>query len=239
MCPRSCGGCDKHDDSRPSDRKIAQQRAREFHDLHCDSDTICDLPGMPPLLSNTKPNNCVERRALRSTQGSTWITPRERAFMHMADGIILLAGGMATLVILNFGIDQLGPRQMSSTADATARCCPTAHRRIIQQWLPTNIRCPDLASFLVAVLTYTAVGIFHLAEPPPRWADCGLIAIMTTLVAGICLPVGFSAIISGVIVSGFFSLVCSKRIEWFASATPGRERGPTSTTVDKASHETR
>jgi len=193
---------------------------------------------MPPLLSNTKPNDCVERRALRSTQGSTWITPRERAFMHVADGVSILAGGMATLVILNFGIDQLGPRQMSSTADATARCCPTAHRQIIQQWLPTNIRCPDLASFLVAVFTYTAVGIFHLAQPPPRWADCGLIAIITTLVVGICLPVGFHAIISGVIISGFLSLVCSKSIEWFASATLGRERGPISTNVKKAPLET-
>ncbi len=88
--------------------------------------------------------------------------------------------------------------------------------------LPQTFRCPSLPVYLVALAIYSAAGIFHLARPPRFWADCGLVAVAASVLAGAWFS-SRAVVVDGFVVGGLLSLVCCYVIEWFTRGCRGGE----------------
>ena len=138
-------------------------------------------------------------------------------FTYIADAASILAGVIATLIILNFNY-----------ANTT---CPTSenHHHWLSHFtifldhhhlLPESFRCPDLQSYVIAMSTYTAVGIFHLLQPPRYWPAFGLLAIFVSVFAGSWF--GIQSMLDFLILGGFMSLLCSKFHEFARSGKQPR-----------------
>jgi hypothetical protein len=70
--------------------------------------------------------------------------------------------------------------------------------------------------------TYTAAGVFHLLRPPRFWVDLGLVAALTSVLAGVWFS-SLAVIVDGFILGGFISLVSARALEWLTRACRGAE----------------
>jgi hypothetical protein len=77
--------------------------------------------------------------------------------------------------------------------------------------LSLGLGWPSFPLYLAAIWAYFAVGIYHLVRRPRYWTDCGLLAVIGSILTGAWL--GRRAMVDNLIVGAFLSLVCSKAIE--------------------------
>ncbi|KAK1756485.1 hypothetical protein QBC47DRAFT_187084 [Echria macrotheca] len=137
------------------------------------------------------------------------------------DGLLAcltVAGLPAAWILLNFNQSH-GKCPAPDTTDGRwlMRLPMTNH-------LPHVIKCPSLPIYILAFLTYSAVGIIHLTNSPRYWPHCGLLAIITSVAVGTWL--GPEAMLDSVILGGSLSLLCAKAAELFVDSRP---RGPADT----------
>jgi hypothetical protein len=151
-----------------------------------------------------------------------------------ADCASILAGGWATVVIHNFNQSpgKLDTQPLPPTAQITLpeiinltfsarETCPHPFETD-DRWpkalalptspsLPCALGYPSVPVYFLALSTYSAAGVFQLLVRQPKyWAECGLLAILASLLAGVLH--GGRAMLDALILGGGLSLLCCKAI---------------------------
>lgn len=124
-----------------------------------------------------------------------------------ADCASILAGGWATVVIHNFNQSPETCPHPFETDDRwpKALALPTSPS------LPCALGYPSVPVYFLALSTYSAAGVFQLLVRQPKyWAECGLLAILASLLAGVLH--GGRAMLDALILGGGLSLLCCKAI---------------------------
>ncbi|KAH8909359.1 hypothetical protein BR93DRAFT_924366 [Coniochaeta sp. PMI_546] len=139
--------------------------------------------------------------------------------LRTMDWCSILLGGLASVAIINFH---------SSSSPGMCSQPETDPRRLMElPWnghLSQSLRCPSFPQYLAAIWAYSAMGLYHLVRRPPHWVDCGLLAVIGSILTGAWF--GKRAMVDALIMGGFLSLVCSKAIEAII------DRRSTATTAD-------
>jgi len=150
-----------------------------------------------------------------------------RVAVGVGDLAIVVAGGLATVVILNFN-QTLGEFHVScgpvlSTPNMCLQIltgtCPAI--REDHRWpmaLPLfkhqtrSLRCPSSSLYMVSILIYSAAGVSQVVREPKYWTESGLVAVLFSLVVGAVY--GVQLMVDALVVGGSLSLICCKTIVW-------------------------
>ncbi|KAK0711865.1 hypothetical protein B0H67DRAFT_302033 [Lasiosphaeris hirsuta] len=125
--------------------------------------------------------------------------------MAVLDWGSFCAGGAATLVIIYYGRAVAAGEQACSGPEAS-HSWPIPLSLVGH--LAKSLSCPSLLLYMAASCIYMAVGLLHMCRPPRYWADCGIVALITSLLIGALF--GSRAMLEALIAGGFLSLLCCK-----------------------------
>ncbi|KAK4205732.1 hypothetical protein QBC40DRAFT_270773 [Triangularia verruculosa] len=121
------------------------------------------------------------------------------------DWCTIVAGGLAAFVMVSFlsPLDQLPVYGLDLERFIQIFGSSDLFRALLER--------PNLVAYVVAVLVYSAAGIYHLVHKPRYWADFGLMAIICSVFMGSWL--GRQAMVNTLILGALLSLVCAKMYE--------------------------
>ncbi|KAM7214265.1 hypothetical protein V8F06_010382 [Rhypophila decipiens] len=95
--------------------------------------------------------------------------------------------------------------------------------RYWNQYLPDILVCPRWPVYLLAMSTYSAVGIYHLVYRQPRyWAESGLPVMLVSIILGSWY--GVRAMFNSLILGAFLSLLCCKILDWALQSRANKHR---------------
>ncbi|KAK4208342.1 hypothetical protein QBC37DRAFT_392108 [Rhypophila decipiens] len=154
-----------------------------------------------------------------------------RIATNIFDGAIIMVGGVPTLAILKFNenlgkcplpeglftwktILQVYKDYIDKEAEVLDVLSHGWHLllRYWNQYLPDILVCPRWPVYLLAMSTYSAVGIYHLVHRQPRyWAESGLLVMMVSIILGSWY--GVPAMFNSLVLGAFLSLLCCKILD--------------------------
>ncbi|KAL2201181.1 hypothetical protein P885DRAFT_56598 [Corynascus similis CBS 632.67] len=128
-----------------------------------------------------------------------------RVAVGVGDLAIVVAGGLATVVILNFN-QSLG----TCPAIREDHRWPMALPLLKHQ--TRSLRCPSSSLYVVSILIYSAAGVSQVVREPKYWTESGLVAVLFSIVVGAVY--GVRLMVDALVVGGSLSLICCKTIVW-------------------------
>jgi len=132
-----------------------------------------------------------------------WQSYIRRVATRAGDCASVVAGGLATVVVLNFN-QSLGQCPALQEDHRWPMVLP------LLKHLPASLRCPSSSLYMIAILLYSAAGVFQVVREPRYWADCALVAVLLSLAVGAVY--GVRPMVDALIVGGLLSLVCCKAL---------------------------
>ncbi|KAK4039713.1 hypothetical protein C8A01DRAFT_36338 [Parachaetomium inaequale] len=128
-----------------------------------------------------------------------------RLAARFSDCVSVLAGGLATVVILNFN-------QALGTCPALEHDQRWPTVLLLPRYLPPSLRCPSLPLYVAEICAYSAAGVVQIVREPKYWADCALVAVFAAVVTGAIY--GVRSMVDALVLGGFLSLLCCRGIVW-------------------------
>lgn len=67
--------------------------------------------------------------------------------------------------------------------------------------------------YLAGMAIYSAVAVFHLTRPPRFWPECGLLAIIASVLVSAVLS-SRAVLVDSLVIGALLSLVCAYVLDW-------------------------